>query len=90
MPLRNLWIGLMLLAVSLSNAQGTLQFNRALINGSTMETVPPGKVWKVTAVYGTAQNCYEIGPCYTALSPTSYAFSKASGIMVNGYQIITW
>lgn len=35
-------------------AQGNLQFNQALIiAGSTPQTVPDGKVWKITSVYGT-------------------------------------
>ncbi len=73
-----------LLASALMSAQGSLQFNEAKIISGSTETVPAGKVWKVTAVYGTAQQCNEIGPCYTALSPTSYAFANVSGMMVNG------
>jgi hypothetical protein len=41
------------------NAQGTLQFNRVLLLGNSLETVPAGKVWKVTAGYGIEQRINE-------------------------------
>jgi len=40
-------------------AQGTLQFNRVLLLGNSVESVPAGKVWKVTAGYGIEQRINE-------------------------------
>jgi len=78
-----------LLSTVYLSAQGTLQFNQAKIIGSSLETVPAGKVWKVTSVYGTSSVCNLIGPCYTALSPNSYAFAQQSGLKVNGTSIVS-
>lgn len=50
------------LAVFGLNAQGTLQFNQAKIITDTQQTVPAGKVWKVSAIYGQEQrtsNCVD-------------------------------
>jgi len=44
-----LWIGLN----TCLSAQGTLQFNRVLLVSSSAETVPAGKVWKVTGYTAT-------------------------------------
>jgi hypothetical protein len=41
-------------------SQGTLQFNQALIITNQNQTVPAGKVWKITSVYGTDRICI---PC---------------------------
>jgi len=38
-------------------AQGTLSYSQALIVGNTSQTVPAGKVWKVTSVYGFDISC---------------------------------
>jgi hypothetical protein len=78
-----------LIAVASLSAQGTLEFNQAKIVGSSVETVPVGKVWKITSVYGTSSVCNLIGPCYTALSPMSYAFAQQSGLKVNGTSIVS-
>lgn len=33
-------------------AQGTLEFNQVMIVNNSPQTVPAGKVWKITSVYG--------------------------------------
>jgi len=53
---------ILLLAVTLftgltAMSQGNLQFNQALILDNTLQTVPDGKVWKVTAIYGAQEVC---------------------------------
>lgn len=64
-------------------AQGTLQFNQALIQGDVQTTVPAGKVWKVTAIYGKESICYNLAPLYTSFdSPALMA-----GFYVNGVEI---
>lgn len=78
-----LLIGLFFTTISLI-AQGNLQFNRVKIVTNVQETVPAGKVWKATSIYGTVKNCIVIGPCYTALSPNSYGFVYQTGLFVNG------
>jgi len=39
--------------VLVGHAQGSLQFNQALLIDSALSTVPANKVWKITAVSGT-------------------------------------
>jgi len=38
-------------------AQSNLQFSEVIILSNTLEAVPAGKVWKVTAVYGSEDLC---------------------------------
>lgn len=76
----------LIMIISLS-AQGTLQFNQAKIIGSSTQTVPANKVWKVTSIYGVIKSCKLIGPCYTPLSPNSYAWATQSGFIINGESV---
>ncbi len=46
----------LLLGAMATHAQSTLAYSNALIVSNTVETVPEGKVWKVTSVYGIALN----------------------------------
>jgi len=50
---------LFILCANYTVAQSTLAFNRVITLNNTPLTVPAGKVWKVTGVYGFSDNiCY--------------------------------
>ncbi len=73
------------LSISVLTAQGGLQFNRVFTLTDQTQTVPPNKVWKVTAVFGqetrvnecvdfSATSTHEVGPrarCGSAGLPTT-------------------
>jgi len=50
----------------MSYAQGSLQFNQVKIVTNVQETVPVGKVWKVTSVYGQE---FKMGECISLNTP---------------------
>lgn len=68
-------------------AQGTLQFNQALKIGSATQTVPAGKVWKVTSVYGAQNACTQ----FENAQNSSYIFKKMveTAYFVDGVKIIS-
>lgn len=69
---------LFLLSTAFCMGQGSLQFNQAKLVGSTIETVPTGKVWKIMSLYGedfSAGSCVQFG---------SYFYDK---ILMAGYKI---
>ncbi|MCC6599657.1 MAG: hypothetical protein IT223_03175 [Crocinitomicaceae bacterium] len=66
-------------------AQGTLQFNQVKLISNTIETVPTGKVWKVTAIYGQKFACWPMscpGPW-----PVNSVYSTRSSFKVNGAEV---
>ncbi len=73
-----------LLALS-AGAQGTLQFNQVKLVSSTLETVPTGKVWKVTAVYGQKFACWPMS-CPGSW-PVNSVYSTRSSYKVNGVEV---
>ena len=57
---KSLLFGLALLIICspvFVKAQGGLQYNQTKIVGNSSETVPAGKVWKMSSVYGTDRVC---------------------------------
>lgn len=66
-------------------AQGTLQFGQAKIV-SSIQTVPAGKVWKVTSVYGQDQ------PCVFLYSGSYQYHGKyiTAGFRINGVAIYSY
>ncbi len=68
------------------SAQGTLQFNQALVVTDQLQTVPAGKVWKVTAIYGKDEVCRSVAPLYNTW------FSKAlvAGFFLNGVEVLSF
>lgn len=65
-------------------AQGNLQFSQALVVSSTEQTVPVGKVWKVTSVYG-----FEPNLCLThaSMNNCNYSGSNSVNMSVSGYVV---
>jgi hypothetical protein len=66
-------------------SQGTLQFNQAKLVTNSLETVPVGKVWKITALSGALYNTHCVGR--PDMLPTIIQWVKAavaSGFEVNG------
>lgn len=79
--MKNLLLSLSLCLAVLfhSNAQQSLEFNQAILVDDVQQTVPAGKVWKITGISGGARNfCIDI--------PSSTFFARANGIgfYVNG------
>ncbi len=67
-------------------AQGNLQFNRVLLLGTAVETVPPLKVWKVeAAVIKPITQCMTIATGCTLWSSFTYAGLYINGIMYGNY-----
>lgn len=54
-------MALLWLALLPAAAQSNLQFSQALLVGNTAATVPAGKVWKVSAIYGSENACVDRG-----------------------------
>lgn len=69
-----------------ASAQGTLQFNQVLVVTDQLQTVPSGKVWKVTAIYGKDEVCRSVAPLYNNW------FSKAlvAGFFLNGVEVLSF
>ena len=73
-------VAVLLIAVVATKAQGSLQFSRALIVSSSLETVPAGKVWKITSLYGEdygSGSCVQFGTYY-------YDYILQAGYKING------
>jgi hypothetical protein len=72
---------------SFLNAQSTLSFNRVITLDNTTQTVPAGKVWKVTGVYGLSDNiCY---PYFNLnFGTVRYALGFGLALVVNGQTIV--
>ncbi|MCC6601061.1 MAG: hypothetical protein IT223_10360, partial [Crocinitomicaceae bacterium] len=63
-----------------AQAQNTLTFSQSLIVGSTNQTVPSGKVWKVEAIFGEQVNqCVPVD----CLSPGRFAKGIVTSMYVN-------
>jgi len=67
-------------------AQGNLQFNQVKIISNVQETVPIGKVWKVTSIYGFRNSCLSFVPVGETWRP--FAMATWSGFLINGEQLI--
>lgn len=74
-------------AICASHAQGNLQFSQVKIIGNSIETVPVGKVWKVTAVYGSENVCLNKNNAEN----TTWTWRRmaVTNFLVNGVSIIS-
>lgn len=77
-------------AVSL--AQTTLEYSNALIVKDVVQTIPTGKVWKVTAIYGSDRFCVQGTSNY--INKSDWGYSKyvaniSSAMIVNGVNIFS-
>jgi len=70
-----------------TEAQNILGFNEVLIITDQVETVPSGKVWKVTGIFGLSDNiCY---PYFNAnFGTVRYALGFGTGLLVNTVTIV--
>jgi hypothetical protein len=77
-----------IMCAAMASAQGTLQFNQVKKIGSSSETVPSGKVWKVTSVYGSENACVNYG--YNPQN-VNYTYKKMieTAFYVDGAKIIS-
>ncbi|MCC6599360.1 MAG: hypothetical protein IT223_01645 [Crocinitomicaceae bacterium] len=65
-----------------------LQYSRVLIVSNTEQTVPTGKVWKITSLTGALYNTYCTGRPDMLPSPSQWVKAGvASGFLVNGNTI---
>jgi hypothetical protein len=71
--------GLSLITLS-AWCQGNLQFNQVKLVGTTLETVPSGKVWKVESATYTGGQAFPIN------SETNYASYASMSFYLNGIQ----
>lgn len=84
---------LFVLALSLTaEAQYNLTFSRALIVSDQVQTVPEGKVWKVTSVYGTVFDyCVNMQTSFGILNATNSSRNDSrvnlTAFDVNGVRI---
>lgn len=70
------------------SAQGNLHFSQALLVSNTIQTVPPGKVWKITALSGALYNTHCVGRPDLLPSPTQWVKAAvASGFEINGSMV---
>jgi hypothetical protein len=72
-----------------ARSQGNLQFNQAILLSNSALTIPDGKVWKVEALFGHANNvCYFLP---SRGSSTTYLVSRGrlSGFLINGVEVIS-
>ena len=68
------------------SAQGTLQFNQALVVTDQLQTVPAGKVWKVTAIYGKDEVCRSVAPLYN----NWFSQALVAGFFLNGVEVLSF
>jgi hypothetical protein len=66
-------------ALSLVSSAQSLQFSTVLLVDNNQQTVPAGKVWKVTSISGGARNF-----CIDIPSSPYYARANGLGFYVNG------
>ena len=71
--------------LSSAKSQGTLEFNQVKIITNTVETVPSGKVWKITAMSGTVYG--ECVPHPEGNTSIWYKATAASGFLLNGNKV---
>ncbi|MCC6600126.1 MAG: hypothetical protein IT223_05580 [Crocinitomicaceae bacterium] len=87
-------ISILLLAGIFGLHAQTLQYSQALIVSNTMQTVPAGKVWKVTSVYGDSFMCVSPATPYvdggSSFFNTKYASYVGSGFKVNGNPVFSF
>ncbi|MCC6599542.1 MAG: hypothetical protein IT223_02595 [Crocinitomicaceae bacterium] len=70
-----------------ARAQGTLEFNQVKIITNTLETVPSGKVWKITAMSGTASGDCVPHPDQLNYVNVWYKAPSVSGFILNGNKV---
>jgi hypothetical protein len=78
-------IALILLCFSFFGHSQTLTFSRAIIVSNSVETVPAGKVWKLTSAYGEYQACAG----YFNIDYNAYRYKQAimTDFYINGVKI---
>lgn len=73
-------------------SQQSLQFGQALIVSATQVSVPSGKVWKITGIYGTDRICVPCIPTEHTTSSscnTRYVDFVGTAFYVNGNEIVS-
>lgn len=80
----------LLFSIASLQAQQSLEYNQAIIVGSSVQTVPAGKVWKVTSVYGYDLVCDPsvLSNCNWSSNNTKLHF-LSSLVYVNGNKILS-
>ena len=71
---------------------GTLQFSQGLIVNSTAQTVPAGKIWKITSIYGMDRICIPVvAPDYVSSSSYLgyYLAFVGTSFSVNGRSVFS-
>ena len=77
----------------ITKAQTTLEFSQSIIVSATQQTVPSGKTWKVTSIYGSDRICV---PCiqneHIASSSCNSRFVDYAGaaFLVNGNEVVSY
>src|SRR5690349_8008028 len=74
----------LLLCILAVHAQGSLQFNSVKIITNSIQSVPVGKIWKVTAVYG-----FEANACVTGvqMDGCNYGGSNSVNMSVSAFKV---
>ena len=79
---------LFILSVTTSLAQGNLVFREAKLISSSIQTVPSGRVWKITSLSGAVYNTLCVPRPDLVPNPTQWVKAAiASGFEVNGQLI---
>jgi len=76
---------------SFLSAQGNLEFSGALIVSNSELTVPAGKVWKVTSVYGFEANFCLYSTTFNNCNygPNNSFNMSVSGFVINGVPVLS-
>lgn len=69
------------------HAQGSLQYNQAIIASDQLQTVPANKVWKITAIYGKDEVCRQVLPLYGA---NWWSKTLVAGFRLNNVEILSF
>lgn len=69
------------------HAQGSLQYNQAIIATDQLQTVPANKVWKITAIYGKDEVCRQVLPLYGA---NWWSKTLVAGFRLNNVEILSF
>jgi hypothetical protein len=96
-------IFVMLLFKSTLFAQGSLQYNQALIISDQLQTVPAGKVWKIQNIYGSEfriNECVDLSQtstheaatirCSNVGSTSATVTYEISAFQINGVNVLNY
>jgi len=65
-------------------AQGSLQYNQALIISDQIQTVPAGKVWKIQNIYGSE---FRVNECIDLSQASTHEAAKLRCVSVGGFSM---